>query len=441
MADSVNVDVSLVPLGKFDLSCQTRDCEDKIAISDYATALKYGEELPSGIAVQASDGTLYLAAGFHRHRAHGLAKKQAMPVVIQPGTKFDALRIGVEDNAKQRSVRLSMKDREVATNKLIQEDPAASNRAIAGIVGLSHTKVGKLRKELEATGVGLQSTKRRGRDGREIDVAAIGKPAEGRSRGSKSKALGGHSPRTSSTAENDEQPDDVQQAEPVHAASTMPAAAGHCHPAGEPESLLDVQPTSANATAVDHPGSLSQSSQPSEEDQPLQSKSEVPSTAETPSDSTSAPEHSTQVTDAAKEPLEIQQAEDRCQCGQEWISDGEGGRYCEGCGEDHPTTPSIPYDGQSDCHAQGPQSLQESVPAQGESEAGLDAATPETHGAGEGDGPQEGTAVLTRMEELLAEAHCHLTEIQVRFPGRYIEARRELKSAMTAFRNERSEVG
>lgn len=34
---------------------------------------------------------------------------------------------------------------------------------------------------------------------------------------------------------------------------------------------------------------------------------------------------------------------DVCECGAEWISDGEGGRYCEDCGASHPKTPSLPF--------------------------------------------------------------------------------------------------
>lgn len=31
-----------------------------------------------------------------------------------------------------------------------------------------------------------------------------------------------------------------------------------------------------------------------------------------------------------------------CQCGAEWTSDGEGGRFCLDCGANHPATPSLP---------------------------------------------------------------------------------------------------
>jgi len=36
-----------------------------------------------------------------------------------------------------------------------------------------------------------------------------------------------------------------------------------------------------------------------------------------------------------------------CPCGGEWTSDGEGGRYCEGCGANHPETPSVPFEASS----------------------------------------------------------------------------------------------
>lgn len=166
--------IEAIRVEDFDLSAQTREKIDDRAAKDYAVALDNGAELPPGIAVRDQDGRLFLAAGHHRLLAHRMSGKRRMRVHVIEGTRFDALRIGVEDNSRNLSVRLSSLDRKAAAAKLLQEDPTKSSRDIAAIVGLSHSTVNRLRTEMEATGTLIQSDIRVGRDGRQIDTERIG---------------------------------------------------------------------------------------------------------------------------------------------------------------------------------------------------------------------------------------------------------------------------
>ena len=39
---------------------------------------------------------------------------------------------------------------------------------------------------------------------------------------------------------------------------------------------------------------------------------------------------------------------DQCECGNSWMSDGAGGRFCPDCGLNHPRTPSVPFEAGAD---------------------------------------------------------------------------------------------
>jgi hypothetical protein len=39
---------------------------------------------------------------------------------------------------------------------------------------------------------------------------------------------------------------------------------------------------------------------------------------------------------------------EHCVCGAEWEHDGNGGRFCLGCGWNHPLAPSLPLDSDAD---------------------------------------------------------------------------------------------
>ncbi len=163
--------VVAVKLCEFDLSCQTRANIDAGAVADYEHVLREGGELPAVVAFRDSDGTLRLSSGFHRRLAYSRAGRETIPTVVRDGGSWEALSFGVRDNAKHVGVRLSRQDRREAATRLLRERPNASDRAIAELAGMSPSTVGSIRATVQLHSQAV----RVGKDGRAVDVSAIGK--------------------------------------------------------------------------------------------------------------------------------------------------------------------------------------------------------------------------------------------------------------------------
>lgn|GEM_PF-2296881 len=101
--------------------------------------------------------------GAHRLRAAVLRDERTIQATYVDGDDDDLFVTAVEANARH-GMPLSSKDRQAAARRILTTHDHWSDRAIASVVGLSPTTIGKIRRR--STVHGGQSTVRRGRDGR-----------------------------------------------------------------------------------------------------------------------------------------------------------------------------------------------------------------------------------------------------------------------------------
>jgi len=144
------------------------------AIAEFADAFRAGAKFPP-VDLFRIDGRLIVADGVGRTRAARKAGLTEIPAVIHPGDIHAAVAFAAQANRAQTARRWTAADRKQAAASFLADEKlreGTSDRAIAEMVGLSPTVIGKIRK---ATVHGGQSTHRRGRDGRLIDVSKIGK--------------------------------------------------------------------------------------------------------------------------------------------------------------------------------------------------------------------------------------------------------------------------
>jgi hypothetical protein len=231
--------VTLIPLANISTDgVQTRSEIRQAAVSEYAELIRNGVEMEPGVIID--DGRyLWLAAGHHRNAAYAVAGKDRMPCVRRQGSKWDAIRFGIEDNLRHCGERLTRGDKEHNIKLVLKEQPKLTNTAVAKMCSVSDKTVSKIRAYMESTSEIPKSEERTGLDGRTRNVVNL-------------------SSKTSP--------------------SSRPAAPG--------------QSTEA---------------------------------------------------EPAKAP-----APDRCRCGTEWESDGEGGHYCPKCERNHSETPSLHFNPSQD---------------------------------------------------------------------------------------------
>ena len=163
---------------------QPRVSTDKAVVAEYAEHVKAKVKLPRVVVF--FDGTTYwLAEGFHRLAAYILAGRKTIDCVVYKGSKDDAKWWALQSN-QTHGLRRTNSDKAKAV-KMAFEHPNGkdlSSRQIADLVGVSPAMVDKYRPKDEPTANGVQSRKRKGRDGRVIDTAKIGKGKKGNSKSS-----------------------------------------------------------------------------------------------------------------------------------------------------------------------------------------------------------------------------------------------------------------
>jgi len=159
-----------------DESTQARIETCQKTVQDYAYAI---DELPPILLFRGKDQHLRIGDGWHRFKAHALAKRETIRAHVLEGSKQEAFVFSIKAN-RDHGLRFTNADKRRAIS-VILEDPAFadwSDNRIAKETGLSQPFVGKIR----ATYNGFKSTKKRtGTDGREIDVSNIGKNRAARS--------------------------------------------------------------------------------------------------------------------------------------------------------------------------------------------------------------------------------------------------------------------
>lgn len=180
--------MTLIDIARINTSggTQTRAMTDTATVREYADAMLAGATFPPVVVY--FDGTdHWLADGFHRWAAAQLISETAgqtqIDALIRQGTQRDAVLHSVGANATHGLKRTNDdKRRAVETLLLDAEWGQWSDREIARRCGVSNSMVSDLRKELAETNptvAHLQSTIRKGADGRVIDTANIGQAESG----------------------------------------------------------------------------------------------------------------------------------------------------------------------------------------------------------------------------------------------------------------------
>ncbi|MEU8383318.1 helix-turn-helix domain-containing protein [Streptosporangium sp. NPDC048865] len=108
-------------------------------------------------------GTMRVVDGMHRLRAAVSRGDESIRVRFFDGDERDAFVVGVKENVAH-GLPLSAADRAAAAGRIVRSHPHWSDRAIAGVTGLSARTVGEIRRAASPQGVRVEA--RMGRDGR-----------------------------------------------------------------------------------------------------------------------------------------------------------------------------------------------------------------------------------------------------------------------------------
>jgi len=129
---------------------QLRDKTSPKIVADYAAAISRGAVFPPILAARI-DGVITVIDGFHRMAAHIRANKDSIRAyVIDNVTMSEAMHLAATANLTN-GLHLTTKDRMKAARALIDQPEFSklSLREIGRRVGISHTQVKRLRRELE----------------------------------------------------------------------------------------------------------------------------------------------------------------------------------------------------------------------------------------------------------------------------------------------------
>lgn len=166
---------------RLDGGTQPRATINLQTVSDYMDDMASGAEFPP-VDVFYDGSAYWLADGFHRIKAAERAGRNEIACEVHQGTQQDAQWYSFGVN-KGNGLRRTNQDKQRAVNAALQHPGGAglSDGQIAAHVGVSDQTVRNYRRRMESTPKVLKSAKRRGRDGRTINVARIGRPATAQS--------------------------------------------------------------------------------------------------------------------------------------------------------------------------------------------------------------------------------------------------------------------
>jgi hypothetical protein len=135
-------DLALIRL---DGGTQPRDAIDGAIVGEYADAIRDGAKFPP-VTVFYDGQAYWLADGFHRHQAHGLAGKKKIPVELHRGTRRDAILHSVGAN-EAHGLRRTNEDKRRAVLTLLNDAEWSkwSDGEIANRCAVSREYVNRLR--------------------------------------------------------------------------------------------------------------------------------------------------------------------------------------------------------------------------------------------------------------------------------------------------------
>lgn len=133
------------------INIQTRVKENEKVAKSYAKLMLDGVDFPSITVFVDEVGHMFLADGYHRVLAYKIAcnvdEIDDSKIDFKKGTKSDAIKFNIENNAK-KGLAMTSQDKRNAITILLRDDEMSklSDRAIAQMVGTDHKTVGKYRK-------------------------------------------------------------------------------------------------------------------------------------------------------------------------------------------------------------------------------------------------------------------------------------------------------
>jgi hypothetical protein len=159
-------EIEWIPVAELVLSDSPRSAGEDWQHARVLAELESGAELPPIVVQRGSNRVI---DGMHRVRAAQLRGEQIIRARFFDGDDGSAFVLAVRLNV-QHGMPLSLADRKSAARRILREQVAWSNRAVASVVGLSPKTVAALRGEAGASGVPA----RIGRDGRvrPVDTAS-----------------------------------------------------------------------------------------------------------------------------------------------------------------------------------------------------------------------------------------------------------------------------
>lgn len=160
---------------RLDGGTQPRAAIHAQTVSDYMKDMASGAEFPP-VDVFYDGSNYWLADGFHRIMAAEKSGRDEIACEVHQGTQQDAQWYSFGAN-KGNGLRRTNQDKQRAVKAALQHPGGAelSDGQIASHVGVSDQMVRNYRRRMEATPKDLKSAKRKGRDGRTINVVNIGK--------------------------------------------------------------------------------------------------------------------------------------------------------------------------------------------------------------------------------------------------------------------------
>jgi hypothetical protein len=168
----------LPELIRIDGDTQPRAKLSREIYEEYAEQMKAGEQFPP-ITVYFDGKNYWLADGFHRINAHVIAwPDELIECEVLKGTKSDAQWHSYGANITH-GLRRTNEDKLRAIKAALQHPQGSvlSDRHIAEHIGVHHSTISKLRKELSPSVDYPQKEKRIGRDGRKFSTKSSGNTA------------------------------------------------------------------------------------------------------------------------------------------------------------------------------------------------------------------------------------------------------------------------
>lgn len=159
---------------------QPRAAIEFMVVKEYAEAMEAGASFPPPVVFY--DGSAYwLADGFHRVKAHADCGHDKIECDVRQGTLRDAVLHSLSANATHGIPRTPTDRRRVVTRMLSDEEWSQwSDRAIAEHCGVGAELVGKVRRELAPEVFDSNTSKRKGKDGKEYKTTAANQAKGGK---------------------------------------------------------------------------------------------------------------------------------------------------------------------------------------------------------------------------------------------------------------------